>query len=63
MHVEQQEPAEVSDSLPRTIVEQLRALGHDIKTVRSVGGYANTCERLSGGSLRGASNVWAVGVS
>ncbi|HEX2727289.1 MAG TPA: gamma-glutamyltransferase, partial [Beijerinckiaceae bacterium] len=63
LHVEQQEPGEFSESLPPAIAARLRALGHDFTAVKAVGGHANACERLNDGRLRGASNVWAAGVS
>ena len=63
LHVEEQEPTEVSRGLDRSILRELEALGHEVRVANEVAGPANVCERLKDKALRGASNVWAVGVS
>ena len=63
LHVEEQEPFDVTRSLQPELVRELQALGHEVRLANGVGGTANVCERLKGGTLRGASNVRAVGVS
>ena len=63
LHVEEQGPIEVTKSLDPRLVAELKALGHEVKLADSVGGHANACERLKDGTLRGASNVWAVAAS
>ncbi|MCC6585213.1 MAG: gamma-glutamyltransferase [Bryobacterales bacterium] len=63
MHVESQEPADVTESLNPAIVKQLREMGHDIKVVKAVGGFANACEYAPGKPVKGASNVWCAAVS
>ncbi|MEO7649973.1 MAG: gamma-glutamyltransferase [Bryobacteraceae bacterium] len=63
LHVEEQEPVEVTRSLDQGIIGELQALGHEVRVANEVAGPANVCERLKDKSLRGASNVWAVGVS
>ena len=63
LHVEEQEPFEVTRNLPSELVRELQTMGHEVRIVNGVGGTANVCERLKGGTLRGASNVRAVGVS
>ena len=63
LHVEEQEPVEVTRSLDQGIIGELQALGHEVRVANAVAGPANVCERLKDKSLRGASNVWAVGVS
>ena len=63
LHVEEQEPVEVTRSLDQRIIGELQALGHEVRVANEVAGPANVCERLKDKSLRGASNVWAVGVS
>ena len=63
LHVEEQDPIEVTRSLKPELVRELQALGHEVRLVNGVGGTANVCERLKDKTLRGASNVRAVGVS
>lgn len=63
LHVETQEPVEVTESLPASIVEALRALGHDVRTVPEVGASAHSAEYLKPSrQLRAGGNVWAAGV-
>jgi gamma-glutamyltranspeptidase/glutathione hydrolase len=63
LHVEEQGPIEVTANLDPRLAAELKAIGHEIRAVGNVGGHANACERLKGGGLRAASNVWAVAVS
>ncbi|MEK7409397.1 MAG: gamma-glutamyltransferase [Acidobacteriota bacterium] len=62
LHVEMQEPLEVTDSLSAAIVEKLRAMGHAVNPMPKSTLYANAAERLSDGRLRASGDVWAAGV-
>jgi len=63
LHVEEQAPIDVTRTLSPDLVGELQRLGHEVRIVNAVGGTANVCERLKDGTLRGASNVRAIGVS
>lgn len=62
LHAETQEPVEVTESLPASIVEALRTLGHDVRTVPEVGASAHSAEYLKHSrQVRAGGNVWAAG--
>jgi gamma-glutamyltranspeptidase/glutathione hydrolase len=63
LHVEEQDPIEVTRNLKPELVAELQSLGHEVRIVNAVGGTANVCERLHNNALRGASNIRAVGVN
>jgi len=63
LHVEMQEPVEVTDSLSPAVVEKLRALGHVVSPMPKSTYWANAAERLSDGRLRASGDVWAAAVN
>lgn len=63
VHLEGQEPVEVTRSLDGNVVARLRDMGHTVKEAAAIGGNANVVERSKAGALKGAGNVLAVGVS
>ena len=62
LHVEEQEPAAVSQDLEARVVAELRAMGHRVAPGVGVGGHGNVAERAKDGSLRAGSNVLALGI-
>lgn len=63
LHVESQEPVELAPSVESSIVEGLRALGHDVRVVSDVGFAAHSAEYLKdSGQVRAGGNTWAAGV-
>lgn len=63
IHVETQEPVEVVDSIGDSIPEKLAAMGHEVKKVAAVGGFAHIVELLKDkGKIRAGGNMWAAGV-
>lgn len=60
MHVQTQEPIEVTSNLDPDIVEKLRALGHDIQVMEHVGFGAHCAEFLKDAKkVRAGGNTWA----
>jgi len=62
VHVEEQEPAQVTPSLPAAVTARLREMGHSLNPAPAVGGHCNGVESLKSGGVRGGGNVWAAGV-
>ena len=61
LHSEGYEPIQVTAGMPSAIRAELTKMGHQLSESRAIGGNANIAERDSGGQLRAASNVFAVG--
>jgi gamma-glutamyltranspeptidase/glutathione hydrolase len=61
LHSEGYEPIQVTEGMPAAIRAELTKMGHQLTESRAIGGNANIAERDSGGQLRAASNVFAVG--
>ena len=64
LHVEVQEPIEVTNSLDDTIIKGLRTLGHEIKQVGGIGGHVHCAEYLKRkGKVRAGGGCWAAGAA
>jgi gamma-glutamyltranspeptidase/glutathione hydrolase len=63
MHVEAQEPINISKSVQPSILAALVTMGHRVKTFNKVGGSAHTVEFLKNNrAIRAGGNVWAAGL-
>jgi len=63
LHVETKEPVQVTRSVGEPMIEQLRAMGHEIEPVAGVAGVINAAEFLRAeGAVRAGSGASAVGV-
>ena len=63
LHTEGHEPAEVLDSVPEAVVEQLEAMGHQVKKAAAVGGSAQIVELLKNErKIRAGGNTVAAGI-
>jgi len=60
MHVEANEPVQVTNSVGEKVIEGLRAMGHDVKPVNSIAGVMNCAEVLKAeGQVRAGSGLSA----
>ncbi|MFN7922772.1 MAG: gamma-glutamyltransferase [Bryobacteraceae bacterium] len=57
VHLEEQEPAEISSNFPPAIAAKLREMGHELRSAAAVGGHCNAVEVAKSGGVRGAVNV------
>ena len=63
MHVEAAEPVSVTESLNEGVVNELRAMGHEVEVVKGVAGAMHAAELRRGGrEVCAGGNHWAAGV-
>jgi len=63
MHVETCEPVQILDTVDQEMVEELRAMGHEVEVVSGVAGCMNCAEYLKAeGVVRGGSNTSVAGI-
>jgi gamma-glutamyltranspeptidase len=62
MHVEMAEPLQIEETVPQKIITGLRAMGHEVNTVKGIAGGAHNAEFLKKESrARAGGNTWAAG--
>jgi gamma-glutamyltranspeptidase/glutathione hydrolase len=61
IHTTGHEPIELTETADRAIFERLRAMGHTMKPIPTVGGWAHLVELLADGRIRAGGGVWAAG--
>ena len=62
IHTDGHEPIEITQSAESRIAEGMRALGHTMKPLATVGGWAHLVELLANGKVRAGGGVWSAGV-
>lgn len=60
-HNDGYEPTELTESADPRIAKSLRALGHTVKSMPTVGGFAHLVELTTDGKIRAGGGVWAAG--
>jgi gamma-glutamyltranspeptidase/glutathione hydrolase len=63
IHSDGHEPVELNQAADQKIAAGMRALGHTIKPMPTVGGWAHLVELLSDGKIRAGGGVWSAGTS